>query len=87
MVLLSREIYYLIAPATLIFYGLALLNASKYTLIEIQWLGICEIVIGLIAAVLIGFGLIFWALGFGILHIVYGTYMYYKYDYKIQGKR
>jgi len=70
----------LIAPATLIFYGLALINASKYTLDDIRNLGICEIILGLFASVYIGYGLLFWAFGFGILHIIYGTVMYYKYE-------
>ncbi len=69
-----------IAPATLIFYGLALVNASKYTLNDIRYLGYSEIVLGLIALFLIGFGLEFWAIGFGILHIVYGMAMYLKYE-------
>lgn len=68
-----------VAPATLVFYGLALVNASKYTYSDIQYLGYCEIFLGLIAMFLIGYGLIFWALGFGVLHIVYGVVMYQKY--------
>jgi hypothetical protein len=71
---------YLIAPTTLVFYGLALLNASKYTLDEIKYLGISEIIIGLIASIFVGYSLIFWAFGFGILHIVYGAIMYYKHE-------
>lgn len=70
----------LIAPTTLIFYGLALLNASKYTLPDIQWLGCLEIALGLIALFFLGYGLEFWTLGFGVLHIVYGTIMYNKYE-------
>jgi hypothetical protein len=70
----------LIAPATLIFYGLALLNASKYTIKDIRFLGICEIVLGLIGTVFIYHGLIIWAVGFGVLHIVYGIVLYYKYE-------
>lgn len=70
----------LIAPATLIFYGLALINASKYTFNDIRYLGVCEIILGLIASFYIGYGLYFWAAGFGILHIVYGTAMYLKYE-------
>lgn len=61
-----------VAPFTLIFYGLALVNASKYTISQIKSLGILEIILGLIATHYIGYGLIFWAIGFGILHIVYG---------------
>jgi hypothetical protein len=69
-----------VAPATLIFYGLALINASKYTLNDIRYLGICEIVLGLTASVYIGYGLFFWAAGFGLLHIIYGSVMYFKYE-------
>jgi uncharacterized membrane protein YgdD (TMEM256/DUF423 family) len=70
-----------IAPATLIFYGLALVNASKYTLADVRFLGISEIILGLIASFKIGYGLEFWAIGFGILHILYGTIMYFKYEH------
>ena len=80
LILIKHEVVGLIAPATLIFYGLALLNASKYTFNDIKYLGVLEIVLGLVSAYYIGRGLLFWAVGFGILHIVYGTVMYYRYD-------
>jgi uncharacterized membrane protein YgdD (TMEM256/DUF423 family) len=80
ILLLRHEIYGLIAPITLIFYGLACLNASKYTLKDVRYLGITEIVLGLIAVEFSGYGLYFWVLGFGISHIVYGALMYFKYD-------
>ena len=80
LILLQHGQVGLVAPATLIFYGLALLNASKYTHNDIRYLGVCEIVIGLISGVFIGYGLLFWALGFGVMHIVYGTSMYLKYE-------
>jgi hypothetical protein len=70
----------LIAPATIIFYGLSILNASKYTIHDIRSLGVLEIVIGLIASIYVDYGLLFWALGFGVLHIVYGLYIYFKYE-------
>lgn len=71
-----------IAPATLVFYGLALLNASKYTLNDIRYLGISEIVLGLVGMFFLGYGLELWAFGFGILHILYGSLMYVKYERK-----
>ena len=80
LVLFYHGIFGLIAPATLVFYGLALLNAGKYTLHDIQFLGITEIILGIIASIYIGYGLLFWAFGFGVLHIVYGVVMYWKYD-------
>jgi general stress protein CsbA len=70
----------MVAPATLIFYGLALINASKYTFNDIRYLGLCEIVLGLAASLYIGYGLLFWAIGFGVLHIIYGAVMYFKYE-------
>lgn len=82
LVLIYHEIVGLVAPATLIFYGLAVINASKYTLRDIWYLGICETALGLISCFFIGYGLIFWAIGFGVLHIVYGTVMYIKYEAK-----
>lgn len=70
----------LIAPAILIFYGLALINAGKYVFEEISYLGITEIVLGLFALYFTGQGLLFWAIGFGIMHIVYGALMYFRHD-------
>jgi hypothetical protein len=70
----------MIAPVTLIFYGLGLINASHYTYRDIRLLGISEVILGLIASAVIGYGLLLWALGFGILHIVYGAMMYFKYE-------
>jgi hypothetical protein len=72
--------YGLVAPACLVFYGLALINASKYTYSDIRFLGFFEVVLGIIAAFNIGYGLYFWAFGFGVLHIFYGLIMYFKYE-------
>jgi hypothetical protein len=70
----------LVAPGCLLFYGLALINASKYTLVEIRYLGYCQLILGVINLWFVGYGLYFWALGFGILHIIYGVYMWWKYE-------
>jgi hypothetical protein len=80
LILMYHGLIGLVAPATLIFYGLALINGSKYTLNDIRYLGICELVLGVIGSLYIGYGLILWAIGFGVLHIVYGAVMYYKYE-------
>ncbi len=69
-----------IPAAMLLFYGMAVLNASKFTLPEIRYLAITELLLGLACAIWIGHGLIFWALGFGVAHIVYGGVMYFKYE-------
>jgi hypothetical protein len=70
--LIFREYYGIISPAFLIFYGLALVNAAKYTRPEILGIGIVEIILGLIAAIFPGYGLYLWAVGFGVIHIIYG---------------
>ena len=80
LAILQRDIAGLVAPATLLFYGLALINASKYTLGDIKYLGTANVVTGLIATQFIGYGLYFWALGFGVFHIIYGLIMFKKYD-------
>lgn len=69
-----------VSSACLLFYGLALINASKYTLSDIRYLGYCEIVLGLANMFFIGYGLYFWAFGFGVLHILYGIIMWWKYE-------
>lgn len=70
----------LVAPGCLLFYGLALINASKYSLAELRYLGYCQIILGIINLNFAGYGLYFWAAGFGLLHIGYGAYMWYKYE-------
>ncbi len=72
--------YELIPPACLIFYGLALVNASKYTLNEIRYMGYTEIIIGIINLWILGYGLIFWGIGFGLVHIIYGIIIWWKYE-------
>jgi len=80
--LLMIQGYGLIAPGCLIFYGLALVNASKYTLSEVRYLGYCNLLLGLVNLVYPNYGLYFWALGFGVLHIIYGTAMWWRYERK-----
>lgn len=82
LAMLNKNEWRFVAPACLIFYGLALVNASKYTLSEIRYLGYFEIVLGLISTQFVGYGLYFWAFGFGVLHIIYGMIMWWKYERK-----
>ena len=80
IIILKQQRYGQTGALMLLFYGLALLNASKYTLGDIKYLGYTQIILGLICAIYPGYGFWFWVLGFGIMHIVYGATMYYKYD-------
>jgi len=80
LILVYYGAVFLITPSMLIFYGLSLINASKFTHNEIGVLGAGEIFLGIVAAFFVGYGLLFWAIGFGLFHIIYGTYMYFKYE-------
>lgn len=80
LVLAYRGYFGIIAPSFLLFYGLALVNASSNLFDEFRYLGYIEILLGLLAALLPGYGLYFWAMGFGVLHIFYGALMHRRYD-------
>lgn len=80
LIILGQQKYGQTGALMLIFYGLALINASKYSLGDIRYLGLIEVALGLVCAVLPGFGFWLWVLGFGVLHILYGIWMHYKYD-------
>lgn len=80
LILFIQGFFQLIVPSLLVFYGLALINAGKFTYGEIFYMGILEITLGLISAFFPELALVFWSLGFGVLHIVYGWYMYRKYE-------
>lgn len=82
LAMLQHNEWRFIAPASLVFYGVALVNGSKYTLSDIRYLGISEIILGLVATQFIGQGLYFWAIGFGLLHIIYGFIMWWKNERK-----
>lgn len=73
-------LYELAAPLTLVFYGLALVNAGKYTVSQTQWLGLAEIIAGLTALLFVRYGLLFWIIGFGVFHILYGLVLYTSFE-------
>lgn len=78
LIFLNIGLYGFVAGITLVFYGLALISASNFTFSNVKYLGITEIILGLTAMNYIGYGLYFWAAGFGVLHIIYGIIMYLK---------
>lgn len=79
LMLLLKGFVGFLCPLTLIFYGLSLLNGSKYTIPEIRNLGLIEIFLGLLAFQLISYALLFWALGFGVIQIIYGLIVQKQY--------
>lgn len=82
LIFIFRGFYDIVSPACLIFYGLALVNAAKFTRQEIFYMGLFQISLGILAAMFPSLGLLLWALGFGIIHIIYGTLMYFRYEHK-----
>jgi hypothetical protein len=82
IILISKGSIGLVSPVTLLFYGLSLVSASRYSYETLRNLGFIFIILGLLNSLYIGYGLYFWMFGFGVCHIFYGAYMYLKYDYK-----
>jgi hypothetical protein len=80
LLFISHGLIGFIAPFSLLFYGLALFTISKFTFDEVKILGLIEILLGLISVYKVSLGLLFWAIGFGVVHIVYGIYVYFKYE-------
>ena len=80
LVFLVKGLVMLMAPATLIFYGMALYNASKFTYEDVKYFGFIQIILGLLGAYFTEYSLLFWAFGFGVMHIIYGIYVNYKYE-------
>jgi hypothetical protein len=80
LILLTKGLVGLMAPLTLLFYGLAIYNASKFTYDEMKFLGLIQIILGLISCWFIEYSLLLWAVGFGVIHIIYGSYMHFRYE-------
>jgi hypothetical protein len=80
LLFISKGFIGFVAPFSLLFYGLALFNISKFTFDEVKILGLIEILLGLISVYKVSLGLLFWAIGFGVVHIIYGIYVYFKYE-------
>lgn len=80
LLMIIKGLVGLILPLTLIFYGIALYNAGMHTIFEVKLMGIIQIFLGLMSSLFLPFSILFWALGFGVVHIVYGIYMHFRYE-------
>ncbi len=80
IILLLQGLSGLLVPVSLLFYGLAILSASNYTYAEMKYLGLIQIGLGLLGLNFVTYALLFWALGFGLVHIGYGLYLHYTYE-------
>jgi len=87
LLLAAGRFFQLIAPSLLVFYGLALVIASRFTHHELYWAGVTQILLGLVALALPRYALFFWAVGFGGVHIVYGLYIYYAHERESRNSR
>jgi hypothetical protein len=80
LVLISKDLIGFIAPVSLLFYGLSLYNAGKFTYDEVKFLGMIQIGLGLLSSYFVEYGVLFWAVGFGVVHIIYGIYIHFRYE-------
>lgn len=80
LIMMAKGMTGFIAPFTLLFYGLAQYSAGKFTYDEMKSLGLINVALGLVGSYFTEYGLLLWALGFGVVHIVYGIYMHYRYE-------
>lgn len=80
LILIAQGLIGLVAPLTLIFYGIALWQAGFFTYTDVKGLGLIQIGLGILSALYIEHSLWIWAIGFGIVHVIYGTYMHFKYE-------
>jgi hypothetical protein len=79
IITLSRVPANVTVASTLIFYGLAVISAGKFTFGEIHWLGVLEVATGLVCLLLPEWSIFIWAVGFGVIHIFYGLFMHLRY--------
>lgn len=80
ILLYEKSLLPLTLPITLLFYGLALYSIQEDTVKEIKTMAYIEILLGLFAFYFSAYALFFWALGFGIIHLLYGVILWNKYD-------
>lgn len=78
LALLLQGHYGLTSSMMLVFYGLSLLNSSHYTLKPIAWLGYAELALGIADCYIVTHAILFWWLGFGLMHILLGVYILIK---------
>jgi hypothetical protein len=79
---LNHQLYFLLPAVSLIIYGIAIFCGSHYSTKESRYLAVAEMILGCITIWFPAYGLLFLALGFGVLHIIYGVVMWYSYERK-----
>ncbi|MBA4304972.1 MAG: hypothetical protein C0424_12155 [Sphingobacteriaceae bacterium] len=70
----------LLLPISLLFYGITLYQAGPVTYTALRILGLLNLALGFLALLLPEHAMLFWAAGFGLLHIVYGLFIHFRYE-------
>jgi hypothetical protein len=70
----------LLLPTSLLFYGITLYQAGPITYAALRILGLLNITLGFFALLLPQQAMLFWAAGFGLMHIVYGLFIHFRYE-------
>jgi hypothetical protein len=70
----------LLLPTSLLFYGITLYQAGPITYTALRILGLLNITLGFFALLLPQQAMLFWAAGFGLMHIVYGLFIHFRYE-------
>lgn len=70
--------YGLTSSIMLIFYGLALIACHHFTYPALGLLGYAELLLGLADCFVATHALLFWTVGFGVLHVLFGIYLIIK---------
>lgn len=70
----------LLLPTSLLFYGITLYQAGPVTYTALRILGLLNLALGFLALLMPENALLFWAAGFGLLHIVYGLFIHFRYE-------
>ncbi len=79
-----NDLWNLIPGFMLVFYGLAvvLISPIAFKISITKYLGYAEIVIGVAALAFSSFGMMFWTIGFCILHLIWGIWFKIWFDRK-----
>jgi hypothetical protein len=71
----NKGYYHLIASVSLIYYGIFLLNLNRFLKTDLFIFAIIEIILGFTSFFVNNHSLLFLAIGFGVLQIIFGIYL------------
>ncbi len=74
LAMLQQGHYGITSSFMLVFYGLALINCAHHTTSRLALLGYVELLLGIVDCFVVSHGILFWFLGFGLWHIIFGIF-------------